>query len=132
MNSVNITGNLTRKADLRVTTNGTKVASFTIAINGGKDKSDNEVVDYPACVAWDKIADVIDLYTDKGSKVGITGRLKTRSYDDKDGKKVYVTEVRVDSLELLSTKHKDETNDQAKAQDHPQTLGDIGSDDLPF
>lgn len=136
MNSVNITGNLTRKADLNVTSSGTKVATFTIAVNDGKDKNGKEIVDYPTCKAWDKIADVIDQYTDKGSKVAVTGKIKTRSYDDKDGKKVYVTEIKVDRLELMGTKNKENTGseDQEKKENHPgwEHEIDIKSDDLPF
>lgn len=105
INRVVLVGRLTKELDLRFTGNGTAVASFTVAVNRQftNQKGDREA-DFINCVIWRKPAENMAQYTRKGSLVGLEGRLQTRSYDDKDGKRVYVTEVVVDSFSLLDPK----------------------------
>lgn len=138
MNSVNIIGRLTDRVDLKVTSSGKKVAKFTLAINDGKDRDGNDIVQFPNVVAWEKAAELLDLYTEKGSQVGVSGRLTTRKYDDKDGKKVYVTEIVADRIDLPA-KQKDSTKETPKAQAPQQTASKayyqddlVNDDDLPF
>ncbi len=94
MNIVALTGNLTADPQIRVTNSGVTVATFAIAVNEGY--GDKEKTSFPSIVAWGKSADFCGNYLHKGSKVNIKGRLQTRSYDNKDGQKVYVTEVVAD------------------------------------
>ena len=151
INRAVLTGRLTKDAELRTTQSGLSVATFTLAVNRhSKAKGD---ADFINCVIWRKAAENFCNFTSKGSLVGIDGRIQTRNYDDKDGKKVYVTEVVVDSFALLESK-KDRQNNNAgnnnkgnyskgnnganydkSSQDPFNGSGDtidISDDDLPF
>ena len=105
MNQFNGIGRLTRDADVRYSSDGKAVARFTLAIDREYDR---EKADFPSCVAFDKKAELIEKYTHKGSRIRITGRIQTGSYE-KDGKKVFTTDIVVNELEFLDSK-KDEQN----------------------
>lgn len=102
MNSVSLVGNLTKTPEAISTADGKSITRFTIAINGGKDKNGNNLVDYPQIVAFGKVADFVISYIDKGDKVAVNGRIHTRSYDAQDGLKRYVTEVVAQTVEAMS------------------------------
>lgn len=106
MNNVTLIGNITRDVEVRYTTgqNQTAVCNFSIAINSGY--GDNQRVDYPNIVAFGKTAENIGKYCGKGSKVGVVGKIQTGSYE-KDGQKVYTTEVVANSVEFLSKKEEE-------------------------
>ena len=104
MNQVILIGRLTKDPELRETSNGKPVASFTLAV----DKF-GEGADFINCVVWNKQAENLAKYQKKGGQIGITGRLQTRDYDDEKGNKRYVTEVIADSIEYLGAK-KEESN----------------------
>ena len=95
MNKVILMGRLTRDPEVRYTSgNNTLVASFSIAVNRRFARQGEErQADFFNVVAWDKTGEFCSKYFKKGQQVGVIGRLQTRNYDDKDGKKVYVTEV---------------------------------------
>ena len=97
INQVVLVGRLTKPVDLRATSSGKFVGSFTLAVNGFKDGD----TDFINCIVWEKKAELIANYTEKGSKLGVSGQLKTRSYEGQDGKRVYVTEVLVDQFEFM-------------------------------
>nr|WP_206762841.1 single-stranded DNA-binding protein [Brevibacillus laterosporus] len=128
-------GNLTKDPELRYTPNGIAVATFTLAINrpysgAGKEKE----VDYINIVAWRQLADLCANYLAKGKKCAVEGRLQTRSYDNKEGKRVFVTEVVAESTHFLS--YKDEQVHQSTNKlDDPFSSNkpiNISDDDLPF
>lgn len=99
MNNVTLIGRLVRDPDVRYTSEQKAIARFSIAIDRvGKDG--NKTADYPNCVAFGKTAEIIEKYCLKGKQVGITGNLRTGSYE-KDGHKYYTTDVVVDRLDLL-------------------------------
>lgn len=104
MNQVILIGRLTKDPELRETSNGKPVASFTLAV----DKF-GEGADFINCVVWNKQAENLAKYQKKGGQIGITGRLQTRDYDDEKGNKRYITEVVADSIEYLGAK-KEESN----------------------
>ena len=111
INRAVLTGRLTRDPELKTTSSGISVAVFTIAVNRQyTDASGNRGTDFISCVIWRKAAENFCNFTSKGSLVGIDGRIQTRSYDNKDGQRVYVTEVVVDSFALLESKRDRETN----------------------
>ena len=93
-------GNLTKAIEIRYTAQGLGIANFTIAVkrDNGKDETD-----FINCVGYGKTAELISKYLDKGSKVLIEGKIQTGSYE-KEGKKVYTTDVVVDKVEFLSKK----------------------------
>lgn len=108
MNKVILIGRLVRDPEVKTTQSQVAVCSFTIAVDrkfksaGGERQSD-----FLSCVAWRQQAEFLGKYFQKGSRVCIVGNLQSRSYDDTQGKKVYVTEVIVDEVEFVDSK-KDE------------------------
>lgn len=102
INKVILTGRLTRAIDVKKTSSGKTVASFSLAVERKlKNQSGERVTDFHDCVIWGILAENLANWTDKGSLIGITGRLEKRSYQNQDGQKVTVTEVVVEELTLL-------------------------------
>lgn len=98
-------GRLVRDPELRKTTNGTSVCSFTLAVNRRQNQDGTQDADFINCVAWNKLADNIQLYQKKGNQLGIEGRINTRSYDNQQGQKVYVTEVVAENVQFLTPRN---------------------------
>ena len=110
INRAVLTGRLTKDPELRTTQSGLSVAAFNLAVDRQYSNSQGKRdADFVSCVIWRKSAENFCNFTSKGSLVGIDGRIQTRNYDDKDGKRVYVTEVVVDNFALLESK-KDRQN----------------------
>lgn len=106
INNVVLVGRLTKDVNLRSTQNGTMVGAFTLAVDRTtKDQNGNRQADFITCVVWNKMAENLATYAHKGSLVGIQGRIQTRNYDNKDGQRVYVTEVHVDNFSLLESRN---------------------------
>lgn len=112
MNTSTISGNLAKDPELRQTTSGTKVATYTIGVfrPNPKDKN-NPLTDWFNVVAWGDQADVVMSNLKKGSRVLVNGRFQTRHYEDKDGKTVYVTELFQSDFWLAPHKEKASTQD---------------------
>ena len=105
INRVVLVGRLTRDPELRTTGSGISVATFTLAVDRQFTNSQGERgADFISCVIWRKSAENFCNFTSKGSLVGVDGRIQTRSYDNKDGQRVYVTEVVVDNFALLESR----------------------------
>ena len=121
MNQFTGIGRLTKDVEVRQTSNGKSVGSFTLAVNGFNDNTD-----FIRCQVWDKRADNLARFTHKGSQIGVTGRISTGSYQDKDGKTVYTTDVVVNSFDLLDPK---ETKQDRPDPYNPQNTDDGGVDD---
>lgn len=91
MNKAFLIGRLTKDVDLRYTPNGTAVASFTLAVDRTfKNSKGEKETDFIPCIVFGKTAEICANFLDKGKMAGIDGRIQTRNYDGKDGKKVYV------------------------------------------
>ena len=105
INRVVLIGRLTRDPELRKTQNGTSVCSFTLAVNRRQNQDGTQDADFINCVAWNKLADNIQLYQKKGNQLGIEGRINTRSYDNQQGQKVYVTEVGAENVQFLTPRN---------------------------
>ena len=102
MNRVVLVGRLTKDPELRYTPNGVPVSNFTLAVNRTFTNQQGErEADFINCVIWRRPAENVANFLKKGSLAGVDGRLQTRSYDDSDGKRVYVTEVVADSVQFL-------------------------------
>ena len=109
INNVVLVGRLTKDAYLKFTGNGSAVASFTLAVNRSyKKENEDQKADFLNCVVWRKTAEALANYTSKGSLIGVEGRIQTRSYDNQQGQRVYVTEVVVETFSLLESKSKSE------------------------
>lgn len=116
MNRVEIIGRLTKDPDCRYS-NDLCVSKFTVAIDRKKDD-----VDYVPCVAFGKTGELVEKHIKKGQQVGVCGSIKTGSYTNKEGKKVYTTEVIADSITFI---------DRAKKEEAPQGFEAV-DDELPF
>lgn len=152
INRTVLTGRLTRDPELKTTQSGLSVATFTLAVNRQYSKDKNKsLADFINCVIWRKAAENFCSFTKKGSLVGVDGRIQTRSYENKDGQRVYVTEVVVDNFALLESKaekqnnvnvsefkndDRNSTNTNQDIQKDPfEGTGDtieVSDDDLPF
>lgn len=105
MNKVFLIGRLTRDPELRYTSSNIAVATFSIAVDHNFSNAAGErEADFINIVVWRKQAENVKNYMHKGSQVAIDGRIQTRSYDDTDGKKRYVTEVVADNVQFLDSK----------------------------
>ncbi|UED72113.1 single-stranded DNA-binding protein [Brevibacillus sp. HD3.3A] len=100
MNKAILIGNLTKDPELRYTPNGVAVTTFTVAINRPR-RSENQETDFINIVAWQKLADLAAEYLAKGRQCAVEGRIQTRNYDNKEGKRVYVTEVIAENIQFL-------------------------------
>lgn len=108
MNNANLVGRLTRPVDLRYTQSGIAYGSFTLAVTRKyKNKDGEREADFINCVIWKKGAELLANYTQKGSLIGVSGPIQTRSYDNQQGQRVYVTEVLVENFDLLESRKND-------------------------
>lgn len=129
MNLVIAIGNMTDDPKIDVY-NEHKKASFSLALNRGKDGAD-----FPRFVAWDKKAELMEQYCHKGTKLAIRGHIQTGSYLNMDKKKVYTTDIIVDELEFCDKKPKDETTGQPTenpADDWMKIPDGIKDEEFPF
>ena len=106
MNNVNLIGRLVRDPDMRSTPSGKEVVSFTLACDRSKDQTD-----FVPCVAWEKLAKTIQQYVHKGEKLGVSGRITTRKYEDQQKNARYATEVVVERIDLLGSKESESSDD---------------------
>lgn len=140
MNSICLVGRLTKNVELRYTPSNVAVATFTLAVNRTfKNENGDREADFINCVMWRQQAENLASWAKKGALIGITGRIQTRSYDNQQGQRVYVTEVVAEQYQLLESKGKGNQGQQ-RPQTQQQTPDfsrqgapmDISDDDLPF
>lgn len=105
MNKVFLVGRLTKDPDLKYISNNTPVCTFSLAVSRPfSNQNGQREADFINIVVWRKQAENVKKYVTKGNLVAIDGRIQTRNYDDKDGKKVYVTEIVADNVQFLESK----------------------------
>ncbi|GGC95589.1 single-stranded DNA-binding protein [Enterococcus wangshanyuanii] len=105
INNVVLVGRLTKDPDLRYTSSGSAVATFTLAVNRNfTNQSGNREADFINCVIWRKPAETMANYARKGTLLGVTGRIQTRNYENQQGQRVYVTEVVCENFQLLESR----------------------------
>ena len=105
MNKVFLIGRLVRDPELRYTGTNIPVATFSIAVNRNFANAAGErEADFINCVVWDKQAENLVKYQKKGNQIAVDGRIQTRNYEDKDGKRVYVTEILANNISFLDSK----------------------------
>lgn len=133
LNRVVLCGRLTKDPSLRYTQNGVACCNFTIAVNRPFKTNGEQEADFLNVVVWRKAAENTANFTRKGSLVGVDGRLQSRSFDNQEGKRQFVTEVVADSVQFLESKGKQEQpNNQQKDDDPFSEHEEINSDSLPF
>ena len=116
INQVTLVGRLTRDPELRKTNNGTPVVQFTVALNGYGDSAATTFINV---IAWKDLAENVNKYVKKGHLVGLTGRLQSRSYEDKNQVKRDIVEVVADIVKFLEPKAKEDKPVEAAAETLP-------------
>ncbi|AIC96522.1 MULTISPECIES: single-stranded DNA-binding protein [Shouchella] len=113
LNRVVLVGRLTRDPELRFTPNGVAVANFTLAVNRPFSNQQGErEADFINCVVWRKPAENVANFLKKGSLAGVDGRVQTRSYDNNEGKRVFITEVVAESVQFLEPRNSQNNQNQ--------------------
>ena len=137
INNVVLVGRLTRDPELRYTPSNVAVATFSLAVNRNfKNQAGDREADFISCIMWRQQAENFANWCKKGNLVGITGRIQTRSYENQQGQRVYVTEVVAESFQILEKKDNAANNASMENQIPPSfektNPMDISDDDLPF
>ena len=125
MNNVTLMGRLAKDPDVRYTGEQMCVARFTIAVD--RPKKDDNTADFISCVAFGKLGELIEKYFTKGKPIGVIGHIQTGSYE-KDGQKVYTTNVVIDRIEFVPTDRTEKTEDKDDVQAQFEELDDY----IPF
>ena len=135
INRTILVGRLTKDPEYRVTPAGVQVANFTLAVNRTfKNAKGEQEADFLNCVVFRKPAENVNNYLKKGSLAGVEGRLQSRSYDNQEGRRVYVTEVVCDSVQFLEPRGSNQGQAPKKQSNDPfaNAAPDVSSSDLPF
>lgn len=138
LNSTCLVGRLTKNVELKYTPSNQAVATFTLAVNRNfKGQNGEREADFINCVIWRQQAENLANWAKKGALIGITGRIQTRSYENQQGQRVYVTEVVADNFQLLESRKDHGSNSQPTVDSHQNFSRqaepmDISDDDLPF
>lgn len=128
MNNVSLIGRLTKNPELRETQNGVPVCNFTLAVDRRFKSEGQPTADFINITTWNKTAEFAHRWFSKGLRVGVTGRIQTRSWEDADGVRHYATDVVADSLDFADGKREDEFQNVANEKDYDS----YSEDDLPF
>ena len=119
INNVVLVGRLTRDAELKYTQSNIAVATFTLAVNRPfKNEAGERDADFINCVIWRQSAENLANWAKKGSLIGITGVIQTRSYDNQQGQRVYVTEVVASNFQLLESRNSQQNNQGYQQHGH--------------
>ncbi len=143
LNKVQLIGRLGKDPELRYTPAGVAVATMTLATNESYKDKDGKMIDntdWHRIIAWRKLAEICGQYLRKGSLVYFEGKLKTRSYEDRDGVKKYVTEIVADNMQMLGSKVESSESIPSPAESDYQPTSSTAEppvshethDDLPF
>lgn len=145
VNSVVLLGRLTKDPEVRQSSSGTSYCRFTVACDRKKSADDKDsAADFISCVAWRQSAEFLGQYGNKGDYITVNGSIQTGSYTDKDGRKIYTTDVMADRVQLISAEKKQKSDyphngrsvrleDVGKELDAgPEDAEPISNDDLPF
>ena len=138
MNKIVLIGRSTKDADVRYS-QGDKpmaIARISLAVDKKFKLEGQPTADFITCIAFSKTAEVIEKYVTKGTKIAVVGHIQTGSYTNKDGQKVYTTDVVIDELEFCESR----SSQQSNSQPTPAPNGDMGfmnipdgiADELPF
>lgn len=141
LNRVVLVGRLTKDPEFRTTPSGVEVATFTLAVNRTFTNAQGErEADFINVVVFRKQAKNVNDYLSKGSLAGVDGRVQSRSYENQEGRRVFVTEVVADSVQFLDSKGSNQQNNQPQKQQEQTTTKnnpfangtDIDNSELPF
>lgn len=137
-NSVILIGRLTRDPDVRYTNDQKAIARFTLAVDRKYSREGESTADFPPCIAFGRTAEFVEKYLKQGSKIAAEGRIQTGSYTNREGNKVYTTDVIVESVEFCDSKGsgdmepRQNRNNRKPADDDFMQLPDGIDEELPF
>ena len=136
MNAVNITGRLGSAPEVKTTTNGKSVCSFRLAVTRPRAK---DTTDWIPCTAWNQSAEYLGKYAAKGNRIGVSGTLTSREYEDKEGNKRTAYEVLCDSVEILESRSTSSSSEVSKTAEasvdsfaNMEGVEILEEEDLPF
>ena len=137
MNNVSLVGRLVRDPEVRYTPSQVAVARFTVAVDRPFSKDGEQGADFISCVAFGKTAEFMERFFTKGRPIGLTGRIQTGSYTNKDGAKVYTTDVVADRVEFVGNKEGNGGNAAARGGNDfdmgiPEGFSALEDEDMPF
>lgn len=131
MNKVILMGRLTKDPDIRYTQDGTAVARYTLAVDRRYQRDGEQKADFISCVAFGKSGEFAEKYLHKGMKIMVSGRIQTGSYTNRDGQKVYTTDIVVEEQEFAESKKTQEANQEQ--EDGFMSIPDgVDDEGLPF
>lgn len=139
MNSVILIGRLTKKPELNYTANQNAITRFSLAVDRPKKNGEDAGADFPTIVAWNKTAENVCRYKDKGDQIAVMGRIQTGSYK-KDGQTIYTTDIVADRIEFIGSAQPMAQPAQQTAQQIEETVNNMfgvdsfqsATDDIPF
>ena len=132
MNQVTLMGRVTKDLEIRTTQSGTATVKFNIAIDRGKDKEGNSRgADFPNMIAFGKTAESIAKFSGKGLRIAVVGRIQTGSYTNKDGQRVYTTDVVVEQVEFAESKASGQDSSYQQAATAPSSAVGDGFMNIP-
>lgn len=134
MNKVVLMGRLTSDPEVRFTQDNMCIARYTLAVDRKFSKNDDQKADFIPCVAFGKSGEFAEKYFRKGTKIAVSGRIQTGSYTNKDGQKVYTTDVIIEEQEFAESKLASNNNGggHGKSVDDFMSVPDDMDEDLPF
>lgn len=133
MNKAILIGRLTKEPEVKMTSNQVAYSNFTVAVDRKfKDANGNRETDFINCVAWRQTAEFLGKYFHKGNKIIVEGTIQTRSYDDQNGQKVYVTEVLAEGIEFGESAKPSENNVPVAPPQPAFDASDVDDVQLPF
>ena len=128
MNKAIMIGRLANDPEVRTTQSGKTIATFKLATDRKmRDKSGNKVADFHTIILWGKLGELAEKYLSKGREVSITGEVQNRSYEDKEGNKMFITEIVADEMEFLSS-----GGSKVKAENPMEGFTEVKEETLPF
>ena len=131
MNKAILIGRLTKDPELRTTPTGRNVCQFSIAVNRNFTNANGErEADFINCVVWDKQAENLVKYQKKGNQIAVDGRIQTRNYEDKDGKRVYVTEILANNISFLDSKGTNTSSNDFNSLPEPPREDSVSSSNM--
>lgn len=136
LNKVDLIGRVGKDPEIKTTNNGNKVANFSLATS--EKYKNEEKTEWHNIVIWGKLADIVERYVTKGQLLYLSGKITTRSYEDKDGNKKYITDIVCFNMKMLGGNSGNKRdNRQAAAEQQardwkPEDLPNPDEDDLPF
>lgn len=140
MNSVQLVGRLTGDPEIRYSDRGATVARFSLAVERRFKKEGSDGADFLNCVAFGKTAEFLEKWFRKGQRIGLTGRIQTGSYENREGNKVYTTDIIVENVEFVENRAASEASSRQQTPSGAQIDKDgfmnipdgVDDEDLPF